>query len=105
MYRDGRHDGIIAIGGGSSIDLAKGTAVCATHTGTLKSFAFIEGGAGRITSATAAIIAIPTTAGTGSEVGRGAFLILDDGREAAILSRSEERRVGEACVRSCRSRW
>lgn len=86
MYRDGRHDGIIAIGGGSSIDLAKGTAVCATHTGSLKSFAFIEGGAGRVSSATAPIIAIPTTAGTGSEVGRGAILILDDGRKVGIIS-------------------
>jgi 4-hydroxybutyrate dehydrogenase len=86
MYRDGRHDGIIAIGGGSSIDLAKGTAVCATHTGNLKSFALIEGGAGRVSSATAPIIAIPTTAGTGSEVGRGAILILDDGRKVGIIS-------------------
>jgi len=86
MYRDGRHDGIIAIGGGSSIDLAKGTAVCATHTGALKSFALIEGGAGRVSSATAPIIAIPTTAGTGSEVGRGAILILDDGRKVGIIS-------------------
>jgi 4-hydroxybutyrate dehydrogenase len=86
MYRDGRHDGIIAIGGGSSIDLAKGTAVCATHMGNLKSFALIEGGAGRVSSATAPIIAIPTTAGTGSEVGRGAILILDDGRKVGIIS-------------------
>jgi 4-hydroxybutyrate dehydrogenase len=86
MFRDGAHDGIIAVGGGSSIDLAKGVAVCATHEGALKSFAAIEGGAARITSATAPVIAIPTTAGTGSEVGRGAILILDDGRKVGILS-------------------
>jgi alcohol dehydrogenase class IV len=86
LYRDGGFDGIIAVGGGSSIDLAKGVAVSATHIGPLKSFAAIEGGVSRITSATAPVIAIPTTAGTGSEVGRGAILILDDGRKLGILS-------------------
>lgn len=86
QYRDGAFDGIIAVGGGSSIDLAKGVAVCATHSGPLKTFAAIEGGVARITSATAPVIAIPTTAGTGSEVGRGAVLILNDGRKVGVLS-------------------
>lgn len=86
IYREGAFDGVIAVGGGSSIDLAKGVAVLATHTGALKTFAAIEGGVARITSATAPVIAIPTTAGTGSEVGRGAILILDDGRKVGILS-------------------
>ncbi|KAA0890979.1 iron-containing alcohol dehydrogenase [Pusillimonas sp. ANT_WB101] len=86
QYREGNHDGLIAVGGGSSIDLAKGAAVCATHTGPLKNFAVIEGGAALITSATAPVIAIPTTAGTGSEVGRGAILILDDGRKVGVIS-------------------
>lgn len=86
QYRDGGFDGIIAIGGGSSIDLAKGVAIAGTHEGPLKSFAVIEGGAARITAATAPVIAIPTTAGTGSEVGRGAILILEDGRKVGLLS-------------------
>ncbi len=81
-----RCDGVIAVGGGSSIDLAKGVAVCGTHEGPLKSFAMIEGGLARITAATAPVIAIPTTAGTGSEVGRGAVLILDDRRKVAVIS-------------------
>lgn len=85
-YREGDCDSIIAVGGGSSIDLAKGVAICATHDGALKSFAMIEGGVDRITAATAPVIAIPTTAGTGSEVGRGAILILDDGRKVGVLS-------------------
>ncbi|CAG9174056.1 iron-containing alcohol dehydrogenase [Cupriavidus pampae] len=86
LYRDYRCDGIIAVGGGSPIDLAKGVAVCATHDGPLRQFAAIEGGVARITAATAPVIAIPTTAGTGSEVGRGAVLILDDGRKVGVLS-------------------
>ncbi len=85
-YLKGGCDGIIAVGGGSSIDLAKGVAVCATHDGPLQSFAVIEGGADRITSRTAPVIAVPTTAGTGSEVGRGAILILDDGRKVGVIS-------------------
>lgn len=86
MFREAGCDGIIAVGGGSSIDLAKGVAVCGTHEGPLKSFALIEGGLSNITAKTAPVIAIPTTAGTGSEVGRGAILILDDGRKVGVLS-------------------
>src|ERR1700722_19634075 len=36
MFREGGYDGTIAVGGGSSIDLAKGVAVCGTHDGPLK---------------------------------------------------------------------
>lgn len=86
LYQKSNCDGIIAVGGGSSIDLAKGVAVCVTHDGPLQKFALIEGGLKNITSRTAPVIAIPTTAGTGSEVGRGAILILDDGRKVGILS-------------------
>ncbi|MFG6441382.1 iron-containing alcohol dehydrogenase [Roseateles sp. LKC17W] len=74
-------DGLIAVGGGSSIDLAKGVALAATHEGPLKRWATIEGGAVDITSKVLPVIAVPTTAGTGSEVARGAILIVDDGRK------------------------
>ncbi len=79
-------DGIVAVGGGSSIDLAKAIAVAARHPGPLRQFALIEGGLARITAATVPVVAIPTTAGTGSEVGRGAIIILDDGRKVGIIS-------------------
>jgi alcohol dehydrogenase class IV len=85
-FREADCDGIVAVGGGSSIDLAKGVAVCARHDGELKRYAAIEGGAARITSNAAPIIAIPTTAGTGSEVGSGAILILADGRKLGVIS-------------------
>ena len=74
-------DGLVAIGGGSSMDLAKGVAIAATHPGPLKTYATIEGGSPLITSAVLPVIAVPTTAGTGSEVARGAIVIVDDGRK------------------------
>ena len=81
VYLENGCDGLIAIGGGSSIDLAKGVAIAATHPGPLASYATIEGGADRIGTAASPLIAVPTTAGTGSEVARGAILIVDDGRK------------------------
>lgn len=81
LYREHQCDGLIAIGGGSSIDLAKGVAIAATHEGPLTRYATIEGGAGQITARVAPLIAVPTTAGTGSEVARGAIIIVDDGRK------------------------
>ena len=80
-YRAGGCDGLVAVGGGSSIDLAKGVAIAATHDGPLKTYATIEGGSPKITARVAPLIAVPTTAGTGSEVARGAIVIVDDGRK------------------------
>jgi alcohol dehydrogenase class IV len=79
-------DGLVAVGGGSAIDLAKGVAIAATHAGPLAHYATIEGGSPRITAAVAPLIAVPTTAGTGSEVARGAILIVDDGRKLGFHS-------------------
>ncbi|TFZ04971.1 iron-containing alcohol dehydrogenase [Ramlibacter rhizophilus] len=81
QYRAHRADGLIAVGGGSSIDCAKGVAIAATHEGPLTHYATIEGGSPRISAAVAPVIAVPTTSGTGSEVARGAILIVDDGRK------------------------
>jgi 4-hydroxybutyrate dehydrogenase len=86
VYRAEGCDGLVAIGGGSSIDLAKGVAIAATHDGPLKSYATIEGGSPRITDRVAPLIAVPTTAGTGSEVARGAIVIVDDGRKLGFHS-------------------
>lgn len=79
-------DGLIAVGGGSSIDLAKGLAIAATHEGPLTRYATIEGGSGLITERVLPLIAVPTTAGTGSEVARGAIVIVDDGRKLGFHS-------------------
>ena len=85
FHREGC-DGLIAVGGGSSIDLAKGVAIAATHPGPLKTYATIEGGSPKITDKVAPLIAVPTTAGTGSEVARGAIVIVDDGRKLGFHS-------------------
>jgi 4-hydroxybutyrate dehydrogenase len=79
-------DGLIAVGGGSSIDLAKGLAIMATHPGPLTDYATILGGSPKITAQAAPLIAVPTTAGTGSEVARGAIVIVDDGRKLGFHS-------------------
>lgn len=86
LYKKERCDGLIAVGGGSSIDLAKSVAIAATHDGPLKTYATIEGGSPKITERVAPLLAVPTTAGTGSEVARGAIVIVDDGRKLGFHS-------------------
>jgi 4-hydroxybutyrate dehydrogenase len=86
LYRNEKCDGLIAVGGGSAIDCAKGIAIIATHGGNLKTFATIEGGSPKITEAVAPLIAVPTTSGTGSEVARGAIIIVEDGRKLGFHS-------------------
>jgi alcohol dehydrogenase class IV len=87
IYKEEGCDGIIAIGGGSPMDLAKGVALMATHPGSsLQPYAMVEGGAAKITAKVAPIVAIPTTSGTGSEVSRGGVIIMDSGRKLAIGS-------------------
>lgn len=86
VYRDADCDGLVAVGGGSSIDLAKGVALMATHEGPLEQYAAILGGMAKITPAVAPLVAIPTTAGTGSEVGRAALITLRDGRKLGFIA-------------------
>ena len=86
LFAQQRCDGLIAVGGGSAIDCAKGVAIAARHDGPLASYATIEGGSVRISEACVPLIAVPTTAGTGSEVARGAIVIVDDGRKLGFHS-------------------
>ena len=69
LYRAERCDGVVAVGGGSVIDSAKAVALLATHPGTIEEY---FGKPEKVTSAVAPLVAIPTTAGTGSEASRGA---------------------------------
>ena len=65
VYKSEKCDGLIAIGGGSSIDTAKGIGVVAVHGGSILQY---EWGKDPIHSRIPPLIAVPTTAGTGSEV-------------------------------------
>lgn len=86
LYHEHQCDGLVAVGGGSPIDCAKGVAIAATHPGPLTTYATIEGGSALITERVAPLIAVPTTSGTGSEVARGAIVIVDDGRKLGFHS-------------------
>ncbi len=85
-YREGQCDGLVALGGGSPIDCAKGVALLATHPEPLEQYAFLEGGLPKVTGDKPPLIAIPTTAGSGSEVGRAALVTMSSGRKLAIIS-------------------
>ncbi|MES2282771.1 MAG: iron-containing alcohol dehydrogenase [Pseudomonadota bacterium] len=86
LYKSSACDGLIAVGGGSAIDCAKGVAIAATHEGPLTTYATIEGGSPKITERAAPLIAVPTTSGTGSEVARGAIIIVNDHRKLGFHS-------------------
>lgn len=83
LYEEEKCDGVIAIGGGSSMDLGKAVALLAGSGTPLERFEPAKGG-GRLVKEVAPIIAIPTTSGTGSEVSIGFVIILDDGRKATF---------------------
>lgn len=67
-------DGIVGLGGGSSLDVSKALAVLAAAGGTLATYDVTAGGGERIPDSLPPVIGIPTTAGTGSEVGKCAVI-------------------------------
>jgi alcohol dehydrogenase class IV len=86
LYRERNCDGIVAFGGGASLDLAKLAGMMAVHEPPLEQYAIVNGGTRRIGRTLPPLIAVPTTAGSGSEVGRAALLKLDSGRKLGFLS-------------------
>ena len=86
LYKAEGCDGLVALGGGSPIDLAKAVGLLATHPAPLARYAAIDGGMEHITAAVAPLVAVPTTAGTGAEVGRASLMTLADGRKVGIIS-------------------
>ena len=78
-------DGIIAVGGGSAIDLSKAVALLASHGGRFSDFGVKSGGSETI-GRVAPQIAIPTAAGTGAEVGRACVITLRDGRKTVAVN-------------------
>lgn len=75
VYREGGHDGVIAFGGGSGLDLGKVVAFLAGQSRPIWDFEDIGDWWTRADAdAIAPIVAVPTTAGTGSEVGRASVI-------------------------------
>ncbi len=85
QYKDSGCDGIVALGGGSSMDLAKAVGLMASHEGPLEQYGATVGG-GKLIETIPPLIAIPTTAGTGSEVSVGAVVIQENGLKQTFAS-------------------
>ena len=87
VYRERGCDGLVGLGGGSPIDVAKAVRLLATHPGRLADYEFVTGGLDRITADLPPMVAVPTTAGTGAEAARGALIQLPKtGRKTIVLS-------------------
>lgn len=85
-YRDGNHDGVVAFGGGSGLDLGKLVAFMAGQTRPLWDFEDIGDWWTRAdANAIAPIVAVPTTAGTGSEVGRASVITNSETQQKKII--------------------
>ena len=86
VFNAGKHDGVIAVGGGSSMDVGKGIAFMADQTRSLWDFEDIGDYWTRADSDKIhPIIAVPTTAGTGSETGRAGVFTKEDTHEKKII--------------------
>lgn len=84
-FKAGSHDGIVAVGGGAPLDIAKCIALLAHHPGELLAYEDGKPDALPVDSAIPYVVAIPTTAGTGSEVGRSAVVSDDDTKVKKII--------------------
>ncbi|MEH6499731.1 MAG: iron-containing alcohol dehydrogenase [Pseudoalteromonas distincta] len=86
VYRVGHHDGVIAFGGGSALDAAKAIALMAGQDRPLWDFEDVGDNYLRVNVAgMAPVVAVPTTAGTGSEVGRASVITDDDAHVKRII--------------------
>lgn len=85
QYNAANADGLVALGGGSAMDLTKAVGLLASQGGPLEKYAAITGGAKYIAKLPP-LIAVPTTAGTGSEVSVGMITTMNNGRKETFAS-------------------
>lgn len=76
---------VIGVGGGSAIDVAKMVRICASHPLPLDQYDDAKGGSRKITDPLPPMVAIPTTAGTGSEVGRSAVVTMAETNKKTVF--------------------
>ena len=84
-YRDSGADLIVGVGGGSALDVAKLVRVLATHPPPLAQYDDAKGGDALITEDVPPMIALPTTAGTGSEVGRSGVVTIEATHKKTVI--------------------
>ena len=85
-YRAGRHDGVVAFGGGSALDAGKAVAFMSGQTRPLWDFEDVGDWWTRADPAgIAPVVAVPTTAGTGSEVGRASVILNEETHQKKII--------------------
>ena len=84
-FDNARSDCIIGIGGGAAIDVARAILLRTTHREDLFTYDDLIGGDVNVTNEVPHFITIPTTAGTGSEVGRSAIIADDETHQKKIL--------------------
>lgn len=86
VYRENGYDGVIAFGGGSALDAAKAIALVSGQTRPLWDFEDVADNWARVDpDGVAPIIAVPTTAGTGSEVGRASVIVQEETHTKKII--------------------
>jgi alcohol dehydrogenase class IV len=87
VYREQGCDGVVGLGGGSPIDAAKGVRLLASHPLPLAQYDDAKDGWRLVTNPMPPMIAVPTTAGTGSEVGRSFVVTLENtGRKTVVFA-------------------
>ncbi len=85
-FKRGRHDGVIAYGGGSALDAAKAIALMVGQDRPLWDFEDVGDNYLRVNvSGMAPVVAVPTTAGTGSEVGRASVITDESAQVKRII--------------------
>jgi alcohol dehydrogenase class IV len=85
IYDETKRDSVIGIGGGAALDVARAITLRVNHREDLFKYDDLKGGDVFVTNDTPHFITIPTTAGTGSEVGRSAIISDDETHQKKIL--------------------
>ncbi|MCC6873647.1 MAG: iron-containing alcohol dehydrogenase [Sandaracinaceae bacterium] len=84
-FKTSKSDIVVGIGGGAPMDVAKLVRLCATHPMPLDQYDDAIGGDAKVTEPVPPMIAVPTTAGTGSEVGRSGVVTLASTHKKTII--------------------
>lgn len=85
MFREEECDSVIGIGGGAALDVARAVALNAYHERDLFDYDDLIGGDKHVTGIIPYFVTVPTTSGTGSEVGRSAIISEDESKKKRIL--------------------